>query len=117
VFTVEHVAPPQGFAIVEPSRAIQIVAGQTLTERFVNPRLATFVISKIDGDTNEPLECVRFEITTLAGERVRNPVNGSFEFITDNAGLIRLPDLPRGLMLRSKQGHCRDIWRQSLCPL
>ena len=87
---------PDGFAIVEPSRAIQIVAGQTLTERFVNPRLATFVIHKIDGATGESLQGVVFEITTLAGERIRNPQNNSFEFVTDNAGMIRLPQLEAG---------------------
>ncbi|MCL2853162.1 MAG: SpaA isopeptide-forming pilin-related protein [Defluviitaleaceae bacterium] len=95
-YEITETRAPEGFAIVEPSRAIQVVAGQTLTERFVNPRLATFVIQKLDGDTNEPLEGVLFEITTLAGERVRNPVNGSFEFVTDNAGMIRLPNLEAG---------------------
>ena len=88
--------PPEGFAVVEPSRAIQIVAGETRVERFVNPRLPTFVINKIDGVTGQPLQGVIFEISTLAGERVRNPVNGSFEFVTDNAGLIRLPMLDAG---------------------
>jgi len=87
---------PDGFAIVEPNRAIQIVAGQTLTERFVNPRLATFIIHKIDGVTGESLQGVVFEITTLAGERIRNPQNNSFEFVTDNAGMIRLPQLEAG---------------------
>ena len=95
-YEVIETRAPEGFAIVEPSRAIQVVAGETLVERFVNPRLATFVIHKIDGDTNEPLQGVIFEITTLAGERIRNPQNGSFEFITDNAGMIRLPMLEAG---------------------
>jgi len=87
---------PQGFVITEPSRTVEIVAGQTLVERFVNPRLATFVIHKVCGDTVESLPGVVFEITTLSGERVRNPAGG-FEFITDNAGKIRLPDLPSGV--------------------
>ena len=82
---------PSGFAITEPSRKIEIVAGQTLVERFVNPRIATFVLHKIDGDTGASLPEVVFEITTLAGERIRNPQNNSFEFVTDNAGKIRLP--------------------------
>jgi uncharacterized surface anchored protein len=72
------------------------VAGQTVTERFVNPRLATFVLEKIDGDTQQPLTGVIFEITTLAGEKIRNPQDGSFDFITDNAGMIRLPQLEAG---------------------
>ena len=95
-YIIEETRAPEGFAIVEPARAIEVVAGQTLIERFVNPRLATFVIHKIDGHTNESLQGVAFEITTLAGERIRNPINGSFEFITDNAGMIRLPMLEAG---------------------
>jgi len=106
VATVAQIAPgmyqivetraPEGFVIVEPSRTIEISAGETRTERFVNPRLATFVIRKIDGTSGQPLQGVIFEISTLAGERVRNPANGSFEFVTDSAGFIRLPMLPAG---------------------
>jgi len=50
----------------------------------------------VDGVSGESLQGVIFEITTLAGERIRNPQNGSFEFITDNSGMIRLPELPAG---------------------
>jgi len=42
--------------IIESSRAIEIVAGVTITERFINARLATFVIHKIDGITGESLQ-------------------------------------------------------------
>jgi uncharacterized surface anchored protein len=87
---------PIGHDIIEPSRAIEIVAGETRVERFVNPRLPTFVIQKIDGVTGTPLQGVVFEVTTLAGEHVQNPATGSFEFITDNAGMIRLPMLEVG---------------------
>ncbi|MCL2188680.1 MAG: SpaA isopeptide-forming pilin-related protein [Defluviitaleaceae bacterium] len=95
-YQIIETRPPEGFAIVEPSRAIEIVAGETRTERFVNPRLATFVINKIDGMTGQPLQGVIFEFSTLEGELIRNPVNGSFEFVTDSSGLIRLPMLPAG---------------------
>ena len=95
-YTITETRAPDGFAIVEPSRAIQVVAGETLVERFVNPRLAMFVIHKIDGVTGESLQGVIFEITTLAGERIRNPQTGDFEFMTDNAGMIRLPHLEAG---------------------
>ena len=95
-FEIIETRPPAGHTIIEPSRAIEIVAGETRVERFVNPRLATFVIHKVDGVTNEPLQGVLFEITTLGGEHVRNPANNSFEFITDSSGMIRLPELPAG---------------------
>jgi len=87
---------PDGFLITEPSRTVEIVAGETHVERFVNHRYATVVIHKICGDTSESLPDVLFKITTLAGERVRNPLNNSFEFVTDSSGKIRLPQLPSG---------------------
>ena len=106
LITIEHLAPgayqvietrpPAGHTIIEPSRAIEIVAGETRVKRFVNPRLATFIIQKVDGVTNAPLQGVVFEITTLAGGHVRNPASGSFKFVTDASGMIRLPELTAG---------------------
>jgi hypothetical protein len=52
---------------------------------------------------------VAFEITTLTGERIRNPQNSSFEFITNNAGMIRIPEMNPGsyvaVELRSLPGY------------
>jgi len=96
VYILYESRPPQGFVVTELARTIEFSPGQNRTERFVNARLATFVIHKICGDTSESLPGVVFEITTLSGERVRNPAGG-FEFITDNAGKIRLPELPSGV--------------------
>jgi len=92
---------PAGHAITEPARAIEIVAGETRVERFVNPRLPTFVISKVDGDTNRPLQGVVFEVahffgTGTTGERLRNPQNGTFEFVSDAAGIARIGTLTPG---------------------
>ena len=112
VATIEHMEPmaveiietrpPEGHVIVEPSRTVQIRAGQTLVERFVNPRYATVVLHKICGNTSESLPGVLFEITTLAGERIRNPQNNSFEFISDSSGMIRLPQLPSGTFVATE---------------
>jgi len=106
LITIAHLDPgsyeviesraPDGFALVEPSRAIEIVAGETRTERFVNPRLSTLVVQKVHGTTNAPLQGVVFEISTLQGQRIPNPANNSFEFVTNNAGMIRLPNLAAG---------------------
>ena len=95
-YEIRETIAPQGFALVEGSRAVEIMAGQTVTERFVNPRLATLVIQKVDGVTNAPLQNVVFEVSTLAGDRLPNHLNNSFEFVTDAAGMIRLPNLPAG---------------------
>jgi len=91
-----EVQAPAGFVITEPARTVAIRAGQHRTETFVNSRLSTFVIRKIDGTTEAPLQGVVFEVATLEGERIRNATTGSFEFVTDSAGLIRLPMLPAG---------------------
>ena len=71
----------------------------TITIR--NYKMPTYVIRKISGDTNQPLPGVVFEIAHYfgngnSGERIRNPVDGSFEFVTDAAGLIYIPSLPNG---------------------
>jgi uncharacterized surface anchored protein len=66
------------------------------TLRFVNVRYGNTVIRKISGDDGRPLAGVIFEITAISGERIRNPLNGSFEFVTDSAGQINLSHLPAG---------------------
>ena len=74
----------------------------TITIR--NYRIPDFVIRKTDGDTGRPLAGVHFEIARYfgggnAGERLQNPVDGSFTFITDSAGLIRLPHMEAGTFI------------------
>ena len=48
------------------------------------------------------LQNVAFEVAHYfgngtSGERLRNPVNGSFEFVTDAAGIARIGALPTTL--------------------
>jgi len=66
-----------------------------------NYRYPDYVIRKIDGVTGEALAGVQFEIARYfadgrVGSRLRNPVDGSFIWTTDNAGLIRIPNLEHG---------------------
>ncbi|MCL1999739.1 MAG: SpaA isopeptide-forming pilin-related protein [Turicibacter sp.] len=95
-YQIIETRPPPGFAITEPARTIEFAAGQSRTERFVNYRLSTVVIQKVDGETNLPLEGVAFEISAFDGARIQNSFTGGFEFLTDSAGLIRLPELLSG---------------------
>ena len=103
VVSITEVRAPNGFVITEPTRTVEIIAGETRVERFVNHRYATVVIHKICGHTSDSLPGVLFEITTLAGERIRNPQNNSFEFVTDSSGMIRLPQLPSGTFVATER--------------
>jgi len=46
VYILEEVRAPQGFVITESARTIEVVAGQNLTERFVNIRAVTLTIHR-----------------------------------------------------------------------
>ena len=95
-FEVLETHAPEGFVRDSNSQVIQVVAGQTVTLRFVNVRIAETSIRKISGETGLPLAGVVFEITGLNGERIRNPINRTYEFVTDSAGMIHLPFLVAG---------------------
>jgi len=68
---------------------------------------AEYNILKLDGHTGQPQVGVVFEISHYygggrAGHRLQNPVNGTFEFTTDSAGLIRLGFLTDGTYIISE---------------
>jgi len=90
-----------GYVAAEP--VIITVSGtdRDTTVTIYNYKMATYVIRKIDGDSGAPLQGVVFEIAHYfgngnSGQRIRNPIDGSFEFVTNAAGLIYIPSLPRG---------------------
>jgi uncharacterized surface anchored protein len=87
------IAAPETFTVPDTSETPQ---NRVITIR--NFERADFVIRKTDGDVGRPLQGVHFEIARYfgsgqAGERLRNPIDGSTTFITDEAGLIRLSNL------------------------
>jgi uncharacterized surface anchored protein len=88
----------EGYQLADPT-PFEVVQGRDLTVTVRNYRMGDVNILKLDGDTNRPLEGVRFEIHRLNGERVQNPTNNSFEFVTDNAGRINLGFLTVGSYL------------------
>ena len=106
---VEETIAPDGFIITDPARTITISAGDIITERFVNHRRSLWTVQKIDGNTEAPLQGVVFELRTLAGQQIQNPLTQGFEFTTNAAGQITLPHLYPGTFVltetRPLQGY------------
>ena len=93
---IEETVAPEGFILDQPARTYNVVAGEQLTTRWVNNRRPVWTVQKIDGNTDQPLAGVVFELRTFAGVQIQNPVNNSFEFVTNQAGQINLPHLDPG---------------------
>jgi len=85
----------QGYQLADPT-TFEVVQGRDLVVTVRNFRMGDINIRKIDGDNDRPLQSVVFEIHRQNGERVQNPVNNTFEFVTDNAGRINLGFLAPG---------------------
>jgi uncharacterized surface anchored protein len=83
-------------SVVVPQTIFVRPDGQTYHLEFTNRPLSNIIIHKIDGVTNQNLQGVFFEIRSLAGERIRNPITGDFNFTTNSAGMIHLPLLEAG---------------------
>lgn len=95
-YVVTEVHAPRGFVLDSNAQPFEARPGETTTLRFVNTPYAETSIRKISGDDGRPLQGVVFEITRLNGERVQNPANRTFEFVTDAAGMIHIPGLAAG---------------------
>ncbi|MCL1996852.1 MAG: SpaA isopeptide-forming pilin-related protein [Defluviitaleaceae bacterium] len=93
---IEETIAPDGFVITEMARTIGVSAGERRTERFLNERRPLWIIQKIDGVTEMPLAGVVFELSTMAGQIIQNPITNGFEFTTNGAGQIEFPFLYPG---------------------
>ncbi|MCL2853579.1 MAG: SpaA isopeptide-forming pilin-related protein [Defluviitaleaceae bacterium] len=99
-FVATEIRPLPGYMLADP--VVFVVADNeptTITIR--NYRYSEWNVLKIDGDTNQPLAGVVFEIahhfgTGITGERIRNPHDGSFEFVSDSTGIVRFGALEPG---------------------
>ena len=85
----DRVSAPDGYAIDETPKTVEIRAGQTYEVTFTNTKKGGFTIKKIDEDTRQPLKNAVFKITKSNGEFVR-------EAETDANGVITLDGLPEG---------------------
>ena len=88
-YIITEVSAPDGYAIDEALKTVEIRAGQTYEVTFTNTKKGGFTIKKIDGDTRQPLKNAVFKITKSNGEFVR-------EAETDANGVITLDGLPEG---------------------
>lgn len=88
-FIITEVSAPDGYAIDETPKTVEIRAGQTYEVTFTNTKKGGFTIKKIDEDTRQPLKNAVFKITKANGEFVK-------EAETDANGIITLDGLPEG---------------------
>ena len=104
VYTITETRAPAGFEIVERARVIEIFTGQVRRERFVNYRTPPLIIEKVDVD-GTPLANAEFEVRRMDGGVVHRGV-------TNNAGIITLPQLSPGMYqvieTRAPQGFVLD---------
>lgn len=87
-FIITEVSAPDGYAIDETPKTVEIRAGQTYEVTFTNTKKGGFTIKKIDEDTRQPLKNAIFSISKANGEIVKDRVE------TDANGVITLTGLP-----------------------
>jgi len=105
-YVANETRPLRGF---RPAQPLVFVVGYNrdyvITIR--NYPFPDYNIRKLDGHTDLPMEGVQFEVASFfangsIGERLRNPLDGSFVWTTDQAGLIRIPNLPHGTFVATE---------------
>lgn len=87
-FIITEVSAPDGYAIDETPKTVEIRAGQTYEVTFTNTKKGGFTIKKIDEDTRQPLKNAIFSISKANGEIVKDRAE------TDENGVITLTGLP-----------------------
>ena len=88
-YIITEISAPDGYAIDETPKTVEIRAGQTYEVTFTNTKKGGFTIKKIDEDTRQPLKNAVFKITKSNGEFVK-------EAESDANGVITLDGLPEG---------------------
>ena len=81
---IAEAAAPDGYAIDETPKTIEVRAGQTYEVTFTNTRRSSLTIRKIDEDTRQPLKNAVFSISKANGELVKDRAE------TDENGVITL---------------------------
>lgn len=84
---IAEAAAPDGYAIDETPKTIEVRAGQTYEVTFTNTRRSSLTIRKIDEDTRQPLKNAVFSISKANGELVKDRAE------TDENGVITLTGL------------------------
>lgn len=92
-FIITEVSAPDGYAIDETPKTVEIRAGQTYEVTFTNTKKSGFTIKKIDEDTRQPLKNAIFSISKANGEIVKDRAE------TDENGVITLTGLPDCILI------------------
>ena len=85
-YIIEETKAPDGYVLEEQSRTIAIDYGRTYTEEFINRKMTSLVIKKVDDVTGAPLVGAKFFVEKQNGEHVG-------EYTTDKTGTILIPKL------------------------
>ncbi|MDL2232060.1 hypothetical protein LJC63_00580 [Ruminococcaceae bacterium OttesenSCG-928-L11] len=88
-YTVRETKSPDGFILDDTPKTVELKLNQPAEVTFENKPLNGIQISKIDADTREPLEGVKFVVREKGGRHIG-------EFTTNRNGLIDVPDLEPG---------------------
>ncbi|GHU80099.1 hypothetical protein FACS1894191_4510 [Clostridia bacterium] len=88
-FTVREVKSPQGYILDDTPKTVELKLNQPAEVTFENKPLNGIQIHKVDAETREPLEGVRFAVKEKKGRFIG-------EFVTDANGLIEVPNLEPG---------------------
>lgn len=88
-FTVTEIKSPDGYILNNAPKTVELKLNQPAEVTFENKPLNGIQIHKIDADTREPLEGVRFVVREKGGSVIG-------EFVTNSNGLIEAPDLAPG---------------------
>ena len=86
-YIITEVSAPDGYAIDEPPKTVEIRAGQTYEVTFSNTKRSGLTIRKIDEGTRQPLKNAIFSISKANGEIVKDRAE------TDETGIITLTGL------------------------
>jgi len=88
-FTVRETKSPLGYILNDTPKTVELKLNQPAEVTFENKPLNGIQISKIDAQTREPLEGVKFVVREKGGRTIG-------EFTTNSNGLIDVPDLEPG---------------------
>ena len=92
--TAREVKVPDGVVLDTAPKSIQIKTGEGQTLRFINKKVGTLVIRKLDKISKQPLANVEFELTYADGSFVDDNfghLSSKGRFKTNDAGEIRVP--------------------------
>lgn len=117
-YVVEEISAPDGYVINDSAKTVYISGKEqdVITVVFVNDKMGSLLIKKIDSETKEPLSDVEFLVTNSDGGVIGN-ANGTF--VTDSSGTILIDGLEPGMTvvvkeIRTQDGYILDNTPQTI---